>query len=74
MQITGRRYEAELGGVHAELEAKNSKLEAVRLRSTDVENDQDRRKTEADTSRALATARLVSTHEDQITRGLVERI
>ena len=37
-QITGRRYETELGEVHAELEAKNSKLEAVRLRSTDVEN------------------------------------
>jgi hypothetical protein len=33
-----RRYETELGEVHAELEAKNSKLEAVRLRSTDVEN------------------------------------
>jgi hypothetical protein len=33
-----RRYETELGEVHAELEANNSKLEAVRLRSADVEN------------------------------------
>jgi hypothetical protein len=60
--------------VRAELEAKKSELEAaVHLRLTDAENGWAKSKTKADTLRALTTAGLVSTDEDRITRGLVER-
>jgi chromosome segregation ATPase len=67
-------YETELAGVRAELEAKKSELEAVRLRLTDAEIGWAKSKAEADTLRALTTAGLVSTDEDRMTRGLLERI
>jgi hypothetical protein len=68
------RYETELAGTRAELEAKKSELETVRLRLTEAEIGWAKSKTEADTLRALTTAGLVSTDEDRMTRGLLERI
>ena len=79
VHVSGQRigqYETELAGVRAELEAKKSELEAVRLQLTDGKNGWAKSKAEADTSRGMTTASLASTEnsEDQITRVLVERI
>jgi len=69
------QYETELAEVRAELGASKSELEAVRhLRLTDAENGSAESKTEADLLNAPTTAGLVSTDEDPITHGLVERI
>jgi chromosome segregation ATPase len=68
------QYETELAEVRAKLEAKESELEAVRLQLTDAGNGPTKSKSGADTLRALTAAGLVSTDEDRITRGLVDRI
>jgi hypothetical protein len=65
--------ETELAEVRAKLEARESELEAVRLRLTDAEIGWARSKREADT-RTMTTAGPVSTDEGQITRGLMERM
>ena len=67
-------YETELAKVRAELEAKKSELEAIRLRLTDAEIGWAKSKTEADTLRALNTTSLASTDEDRIARVVLERI
>jgi hypothetical protein len=64
----------ELAEVRAKLEARESELEAVRLRLTDTEICWAKSKAEADTLRAMTTVGVVSTDEDRITRGLAERI
>jgi hypothetical protein len=69
-----RLYETELAKVRAKLEARESELEAVRLRLKDAEDGWAKSRTEADTLRAMTAAGLVSTDEDRITRELVERI
>ena len=67
-------YETELAKVRAELEAKKSELEAIRLRLADAEIGWAKSKTEADTLRALNTTGLASTDEDRIARRLLERM
>jgi hypothetical protein len=67
-------YETELAEVRAKLEAKESELEAVRLRLTDAENGCAKSKTEASTSLTLTAAGLVSTDESRITHILMERM
>jgi hypothetical protein len=62
------------GRFHAKVEARESELEAVRLRLTDVEKGWARSRTEADTLRAPTTAGLVSMDEDRITRRVMVRI
>ena len=69
-----RQYETELSEARAELKAGRSELEAVRLRLKDAEIGWAKSKTEADTLRAMTTAGLVSTDEDRMKRGLLERI
>jgi hypothetical protein len=69
-----RLYETELAKVRAKLEARESELEAVRLRLKDAEDGWAKSRTETDTLRAMTAAGLVSTDEDRITRELVERI
>jgi chromosome segregation ATPase len=68
------KYETELTEVRAKLEARESELEAVRLRLMDAEIGWARSKTEADTMRAMTTAGLVNTDEDQIASRLIERM
>jgi chromosome segregation ATPase len=68
------QYETELAEVRAELGERKSELEVVRSRLTEAENGWAKSKIEADTLRTLTTASLVSTDEDRITRGLVERM
>ena len=69
------KYEMELAGVRAELEANKSELVAVRLRLTDAENGWSKSKAEADTLRVqTATGSGVDTNEDRITRRLMERM
>jgi hypothetical protein len=63
----------QIGKCETELEARKE-LEADRLRLTDAENGCARNNTDTHTLRALSTAGLVSTNEDQITHGLGERI
>ena len=65
--------ETELAEVRAELEARKSELEEVRL-LTDAEHGWAKRKIEADTLRSLTMASFVSPDEDRVTRVLVERI
>ena len=67
------QYETELAEVRAELEARKSELEEVRL-LTDAEHGWAKRKIEADTLRSLTMASFVSPDEDRVTRVLVERI
>jgi chromosome segregation ATPase len=68
------QYESELAGVRAELEARTSELEAVRLRLTDAEDGWGKSKAEAETLRAMSTAGPVSPDEDRIARLLMERM
>jgi hypothetical protein len=63
------QYERELTNVRAKLEAKESELEAIRLRLTDAEKG----KAEADTLRAQTAIGSVDRDEDQVTR-LMERM
>ena len=60
--------------MRAELEARKSESEALRLQLMDGKNGWAKSKAEADTSRGMTTASLASTQEDQIPRVLVERI
>ena len=70
------RYEKELANMRAKLEAKESELEAVRLRLTDAEMDLTKSKAEADELRAQnATGSAnASGDEHQVTRRLIERV
>jgi DNA repair exonuclease SbcCD ATPase subunit len=70
-------HETELAEVRAELERKNSELEAVRLRVTDAENRCAKSKAEADSLRAqtaAGAAGLVNTDVDQVIHRLMERM
>jgi hypothetical protein len=68
------QYEKELVNVRAKLEAKESELEAVRLRLTDAEKDLAKSKVEADTLRAQTATSSVNRDEDQVTHILMERV
>ena len=70
------KYEMELAEVRAELEAKKSELEAVRLRLTDAENDWSKNtgKAEPDTLRVQTATGSVNKDGDQVTRRLTERM
>ena len=68
------QYEKELENVRAKLEANQSELEAVRLRLTDAEKGWTNSKAEADTIRAQTASGSVNRDEDQVTRGLMERV
>ena len=68
------QYEKELTNVLAKLEAKDSELEAVRLRLTDAEKDLTRSKAEADTLRAQIATGSVNRNEDQFNLRLMERM
>jgi hypothetical protein len=68
------QYGKKLANVRAKLEAKESELEAIRLRLTDAEKGWTKSKAEADTLRAQIAAGLVSTDEDRVMRRLTERM
>jgi chromosome segregation ATPase len=67
------RYKEELTNVRTELKAKESELEAVRLRHTEAENSLTKSKTKADTLRAQTATGSVNRDEDKVTR-LMERM
>jgi len=69
-----QQYEKELTNVRAKLEAKESELEAVRLRLTDAEKGLTKSRAEADTLRAQTATGSVNRDEDQATRRLMERV
>ena len=60
--------------MRAKLEAKESKLEAVRSRLTDTEKGWSKSKAEADTLRAQTATGSVNRDEDQVTGRLMERM
>jgi chromosome segregation ATPase len=64
----------ELIDVRAKLETKESELEAFRLRLTDAENLLTKGDGKADKFRAQYTTDSMNTDEDQVTRGLMERM
>ena len=66
------QHEKSLANVRAELEAKESELEAVRLRLTDAEKDLTKSKVEAETLRAQAATGSTNRDEDQDPRGFME--
>ena len=68
------RHGAEFANVRAELQAKTSELEAVRLRLTDAEEGLSKSKVEADKLRAQIAAGSVNRDEDQVIRRLMERM
>ena len=69
------QHEKELANMRAKFEAKESELEAVRLRLTDAEKDLIKSKAEADTLRAQTAATgSVNRDGDQVTRRLMERM
>ena len=69
------QHEKELAHVRAELEAKESELEAVRLRLADAEKGWTKSRAETDALCAQIAAGSANRDEDQIvTRGLVERV
>jgi hypothetical protein len=59
------RYAAELANVCAKLEAKESELEAVRLRPTDADDGWTRSKTRAGKLRTVTAASLIDLNEDR---------
>jgi hypothetical protein len=67
------QYEKEFANVRTKLEAKESELDAVRLRLTDAEKGLAKRKAEADTLHARIAAGSVNGDEDQVTRRFMER-
>jgi hypothetical protein len=69
-----RQHEKEPADVRAKLEAKESELEAVRLRLTDAEKSLTKSKAEADILRAQTATGSVNRDEDQVTRRLMERM
>ena len=68
------QYEKELTNMRAKLGAKESELEAVRLRLMDAEKGWTKSKAEADTLRAQTATGSVNRNEDQVTRRLLERV
>jgi hypothetical protein len=60
-----RRYGAELANLRAELEAKKSELEAVRLRLTYAEDGWAKSEAKADKSHTVTAASLVDLNEDR---------
>jgi hypothetical protein len=68
------QYEKELANVRAKLDAKESELEAVRLRLADAEKGWTKSKAEADTLRAQTATGSVNTDEGQVIRRLTERM
>ena len=68
------QYEKELANVRAKLEANESELEAVRSQVTDAERGLIKSKAEADTLRTRNDAGSVNKDDDQVTRGLMERM
>ena len=68
------RYEKELVNVRVKLEAKESELEAVRLRLTDAEKGWTKSKAEVDTLRAKTAVGSVNADEGQVARRLMERV
>jgi hypothetical protein len=70
------QYEKELGNVRAKLEAKESELEAIRLRLADAEKGWTKGKAgaDSDTLRAQTDAGSMNRDEDQVTRRLMERM
>jgi hypothetical protein len=77
------QYEGEVAELRGELETRTAKLEAVRLRLTNVENAWTRSREEADAFRALTTTGLgelldahrdLKTEEGRFTRGHAERV
>jgi hypothetical protein len=69
-----RQHEKEPADVRAKLEAKESELEAVRLRLTDAEKGWIKSKAEADILRAQTATGSVNRDENQVTRRLMERM
>ena len=69
-----RQYEKELTDALARLEAKESELEAVRLRLTDAEKGWTKSRAEADRLRAQTATGSANRDEDQVTRRLMERV
>ncbi|KAF8499887.1 hypothetical protein F5888DRAFT_1686421, partial [Russula emetica] len=67
-------HETEVAEVRAELEGKNSELEAVRLQLTDAEDGWAKSKAEADTLRAQTAAGLVNTDVERVMHRLMERM
>jgi hypothetical protein len=63
----------QFANVRTKLEAKESELDAVRLRLTDAEKGLAKRKAEADTLHARIAAGSVNRDEDQVTRRFMER-
>jgi hypothetical protein len=68
------QYGKKLANMRAKLEAKESELEAIRLRLTDAEKGWTKSKAEADMLRAQISAGVISTDEDRIIRRLTERM
>jgi hypothetical protein len=68
------QYEMEFTNVRAKLEAKESELEAVRLRLTDAEKSLTKIKAEAHTLHAQTATSSVNRDKDQVTRRLMERV
>jgi hypothetical protein len=68
------QYEKEFANVRAKLEAKESELDAVRLRLTDAEKGLAKSKAEADTLHAQTATDSVDRNEDQVTHRLMERV
>jgi hypothetical protein len=67
------QHEKELINVRAKLEAKESELEAVRLRLMDAENGLTKSKAETDSLRAQTATGSMNRDEHQVTRRLMER-
>ena len=67
------QYETELTNVRAKLDAKESELETVRSRFADAEKDLTESK-EAYALHAQTATGSVNRNEDQVTRGLMERV
>ena len=68
------QYEKELTDARAKLQAKESELEAVRLRLTDAEKGLTESKAEAETLRAQTATGSANGDVDQVTRRLMERV
>ena len=71
------QHEKDLANIRAKLDAKESELEAVRLRLTDAEKGWIKSKTEADmlrTQTATGSVNLNTRDEDQVTHRLMERM
>jgi hypothetical protein len=68
------KYETELAGVRAEVEAKKPELEAVRSWLMDAENGWTKSRAEAETLCAQTTAGVVNMDEERITLRLMEHM